>query len=307
MKINLPYCIIISSIVMISLLSCSTKKNIKIQEENNEISLKWKISENDTLVYRTLMDKIGETEFNLNIDKFFGAFSKTTSDSTNIKNDSTSNGFGKLLKSGFFKEINDLNKNTELETFLTKSNKFDKIIDVEMIRKSKNRKDTTNKNKLFSKMLTGTQLKGTIYDSGSLHSFWLNNAQRNLISLFFELPKGKLKIGDTWSLQNLNYVQYGNIFHCDKAERKNEVRLIDIRNVGNDNIAFIEYDILENASGEIDFMSSRISSQMKMTYKARAEFSINKGKWISYNGFLSVESKGMMGSTSKQKFELIEK
>ena len=304
---------LIITISIIGMFSCSTNKNVIIDNNTEKVTLKWKV--NDTIKYITKMEQIGEAEFNMDFEKTFGkvfnVITKKLKDSTNIKNDRIKNGFENLFKGDLFKEmkseLSKINDNTELITYLTKSSNFEKVVDIEMIRKNLRENDSIDKKNMFSMVKSGTQLKGSIYENGSLHSFWLNNAQRNLISLFFELPDKEIKKGDVWSLKYLNYIQYGNIFYCDKAEKINEVKLVDIRKENGETIALIEYDIYEFADGNIDLFGNKTPSNMKMKYNAIGEFSINKGKWISYKGLLSIETNGMISSKSKQKFELIEK
>ena len=313
MNKNKYFKFLIITISIIGMFSCSTNKNVIIDNNTEKVTLKWKV--NDTIKYITKMEQIGEAEFNMDFKKTFGkafnVITKKLKDSTNIKNDSIKDDFDNLFKGDLFKEIkselNKINDNTELITYLTKSSNFEKVVDIEMIRKNLKESDSIDKKNMFSIVKSGTQLKGSIYENGSLHSFWLNNAQRNLISLFYELPDKEIKKGDVWSLKYLNYIQYGNIFYCDKAEKKNQVKLVDIIKENGETIALIEYDIYEFADGNIDLFGNKTHSNMKMKYNAKGEFSINKGKWISYKGLLSIETNGMMSSKTKQKFELIEK
>ena len=313
MKKNYYIKFIFIGLSIIGLFSCSTGKNLISDNKINKITLKWKI--NDTIKYITKMEEIGETEFNMDFEKTFGdilnILSKKLIDSTDINNDSIKTGLNNLLKGNLFKkalsELNKINDNTELITYLTKSPKLENVVDVEMIRTGLKQTDSIDKKNIFSIMKSGTQLKGSIYENGSLHSFWLNNSQRNLVSLFFELPDKEIKKGDVWSLKNLNFIQYGNIFFCNKAEKKNKVKLVDIKKENGETIALIEYDIYEFVDGNINMFDNKTPSNIEVKYKAKAEFSINKGKWISYKGFLSIEANGMINSKSKQIFELIEK
>lgn len=256
------------------------------------------------------MELVEESEFNIDFKNTFGTL-LSLKDSVNPKKDSVKGNFNDFFNNDFFKEmkskLNKINDSTELVTYLTKSSNFEKVIDIEMVRENLIEIDSIDKENIYSIMKSGTQLKGSIYENGSLHSFWLNNAQRNLISLFFELPSKEIKKGDVWKLEYLNYIQFGNIFHCDYTEKKNEVKLLDIIEEDGKKIALIEYDIYEFADGEIDFFENKTPTNMKIKYNAISKFSINEGKWISYKGFLSTESNGMFNSKSKQKFELIEK
>jgi hypothetical protein len=45
---------------------------------------------------------------------------------------------------------------------------------------------------------------------------------------------------------------------------------------------------------------------MEIIFKARGEFSVDQGKWIAYHGIMSLDSKGFMNSSTRQKFALIE-
>ncbi len=283
--------------------------NLNAQINSEEILLKWKINKNDTLTYQTAMNQIGDSEFNFNFKEVFGNVLNNISDSIPIKKDSLSKNLNELDGNEIFKKVLEASKKVKLETRLFQSQKFVDIIDIEMSRTPiENIKgDSTEIKDVFPIMTEGIQLKGSIFEDGSIHSFWLNNSQRNLISLYFELPKKPVKIGDKWTLKDLNYIQYGNIFICDEAEKRHEVTLLDIKEQDGDKIAVIEYDIYEYVLGKIDFMGSVIPSRMEVMYKAKTEFSVNRGKWISYNGFLSIDSEGMMSSKSKQEFKLIEK
>ncbi len=257
------------------------------------------------------MEQIGESEFHMNLKNAFNAIPKNIRDSLHLKKDSLfgnpDNAFkGDLLKDMRAK-LNKMTDSTEVITYLTKSSKFEDVLDVEMIRKNLKQNAKSDEINMFSMFQSGTQLKGSIYDNGSLHSFWLNNAQRNLISLFFELPDKEIKKGDVWSLKGLNYIQYGNTFNCNKAKKVNEVKLIDIIKRNGETIALIEYNIYEYVDGNIDLIGHKTPSSMSVRFWAKGKFSVEKGKWISYNGLLSIESTGMMNSKSKQKLELIEK
>jgi hypothetical protein len=155
-------------------------------------------------------------------------------------------------------------------------------------------------------------LRGSVYKNGSLHSFWMKNNQKNLLSLFFELPNKELKKGDSWILSNVNFIGNDHNFICKKAEKKNQITLTDIRKLNGETIAVIDYNILEYVFGDFNtpaFLGNEAGSkktEMKFIYKAQAEFSVEKGKWISYNGIMSLDASGALNSVQKKKFALIE-
>jgi len=51
--------------------------------------------------------------------------------------------------------------------------------------------------------------------------------------------------------------------------------------------------------------NEKIESALSMSFNGIAEFSVNKGRWINYNGILETTQKGMMSGSSKQKLALI--
>lgn len=184
-----------------------------------------------------------------------------------------------------------------------------------MVAEEKNKKDddeVDGMNKMMNSMMKGTILRGSVYKNGSLHSFWMKSNQKNLLSLFFELPNKTVSIGDSWTLKNVNFIGNDQNFICRKAKKKNLITLIDIKEKDGETVAVINYDILEFVSGDFNSPSffgnggGNKPTEMKFIYKAQAEFSIDKGKWISYNGIMSLEASGVMTSVQKQKFALIE-
>jgi len=273
--------------------------------ENDYIELNWKLEPNDTLVYQTIMSEIGESKFEMD---FQGLFGKIT-DSIETKN--------KNFHKDFFEKLKGFYANTNLETKLSNSSDFNNVIDIRMIATPNSvDKDDDEKDRMsemMQSMMKGTMLRGSIHKTGELHSFWVKGSQKNLLSLFFELPNQPLKIGETWTLDNVNFIGNDQNFICREARKKNVITLKEINQVNGDSIALIDYDILEYVSGNFNspaFFNKESSQQktiMKFIYKAQEEVSIKKGKWISYNGIMSLDSNGAIKSTQRQKFALIEK
>src|SRR5690606_28485283 len=96
----------------------------------------------------------------------------------------------------FFKKFNDAFKNQDFVTTLT--NKNNGVIDIVMKTRPKETIeetdiDTTDSKenevlKMMQSMTQGVMLRGSVYETGGIHSFWVKSAQKNLIALFFELP-----------------------------------------------------------------------------------------------------------------------
>ncbi len=281
------------------LISCS---NTTQKKKITEVELNWKLSNNDTIFYKTVMNEIGESSFDMD---FGGVFDKM--------NDSTNSGFKDFGKN-FFKDIKDQWNNTNLITKVYNSSNFEDVIEIEMIaeQKEKDEDDTEDSNGFMSSMMKGTMLRGSFYKSGELHSFWVKSTQKNLLSLFFELPNGSIKVGDSWTLDNVNFIGNDQNFVCQEADKKNTITLTKVEEINGDTIATVEYNILEYVLGDFNtpafFGNSGKSTEteMKFIYKAEAQFSIQEGKWISYNGIMSLDSRGALKSVQRQKFALIE-
>ncbi len=226
--------------ITFGIFSCNTSKNSAIHLNSKKVLLKWNVR--DTVKYLTKMEPVEEDEFKVDYEGVFGKIFDTLVsgiDSTEIPNDSTKRDVGKLLNyfyKSFNAQLKESKDSTETITYLAPSSNTRGVIDIEMVRKRLNENDSI-KRSVFALMPLGTILKGSIYENGTLHSFWLNNGQRNLISIFFELPSKKVKKGDVWHLKYLNFIQYGNIFYCNKSIKKNEVKLLDLIKRNDETIA----------------------------------------------------------------------
>jgi hypothetical protein len=286
------------SMSLFLIIACSNTANKTTASDG--INLEWKVKKNDRLTYKTVMTEIGESTFEMDFGGLFGGL-----------NDST-----KTNQNDFFKKFKNVFNNTNLITFLSNSPDFENVIDIEMVIEDKEKNEEDNeeseKEKMMSSMMKGTMLRGSVYSNGSLHSFWVKSNQKNLLSLFFELPNKELNKGDTWTLSNVNFIGNDHNFICKKAEKKNVITLTDIKKSNGETIAVIDYDILEYVLGDFNtpaFFGNEAGSkktEMKFIYKAQAEFSIEKGKWVSYNGIMSLDASGALNSVQKKKFALIE-
>src|SRR5690625_7738523 len=121
---------------------------------------------------------------------------------------------------------------------------------------------------LFS-IQSGVLFRCSVYETGGIHSFWLNSSQKNLIAIFFELPKNPVKIGDKWSL-DINLISNDQNFECETAHKINEVELIDIKNINGERIAVLQYHIEEYVEGQFNshtfFGCNRGDTETMMSY-----------------------------------------
>ena len=226
--------------------------------------------------------------------------------------DTTENGISE--SKDLFRKLNQALLNQDYITTL--SNKGNGVIDIVMSTKPKelSKSNTDSKEgdiiKQLQSMNQGVMLRGSVYDTGGIHSFWVKSNQKNLISLLFELPGRPVKIGDKWSL-NIDLIANDQNFECDSSYKINEVTLADIKKINGETIAVVKYNIAEYVKGKFNaptFMSDdsgQKETMMKFTHQGIAEFSIDKGRWVTYDGIMGLEATGIMTANKKTKLTLI--
>ena len=257
-------------------------------QQKETVDLKWKI--NDTLTYKTVMRDV--------------VLEKSKEQT---ENDSISEKMNGMLKA-MQKQLSGLKYETKL--FPDKNGN----VDIAMMLK-KEKTDTTET--LFSgmaKMNGNIVLRGKVSPEGELLSFYYKSAQNNMISILFELPTEPVAIGDKWEVK-VDMISMDQNFKADTLYKKNVVRLKDIKSYNGNKIAVVEYDIEEFVSGDfgngmmVMFSKDKADKKtfMKMSHKATAEFDLEKGYWISYDGIMDVETNFSlmgMGGNKRTEFKL---
>jgi len=264
-------------------------------QKTDKYDLNWKIDKNDTLCYQTIMSVINNPD---DKDETF-SFIPDSID-------------GKEL----FKKLTEAFNNFDYETYLT--NPSDSTINIVLETVSDEKNEMLNNDSLddsqkemLKQFMSNIMVRGQIYKSGEIKSFWLKSTQKNLIAILFELPTIPVSIGDTWEL-DVNLIQNDQSFICDSAYKRNEVTFIGIETDNNEKIAVIKYDIVEYVDGTFKmpgFMGKDgpTEAMMKLSHKAVGRFSIDKGKWISYDGIMEYVASGVMDAHTKTRLALIEK
>ena len=264
--------------------------------QNNEtVDLKWKIAKEEKLNYATIMSKIDTTA----IDVDFGFLSKLSSSLSE-----------KTINEGktFLKKINEAYKNLDYTTSLSTNKKG--IIDIIMTTHVNESIKDEDVSKSIQPLNNTVALRGSVYDTGAIHSFWMKNKQKNLLAMFFQLPTTSVKVGDRWTI-NVNFIENDQNFECNKSHKINNVTLTHIKEINGEKIAVLKYHIEEFVEGVFNMPSfKKNSSEQKelmfnFAYHGIAEFSIDQGRWISYDGIMSLNASGIMTANSKSKFSLI--
>lgn len=266
--------------------------------------MEWKIAPGDTLSYKNIMATIEESEIDTDMSALFNAVIPDSLKNT-ISKDSL-NGFKKMANA--MKRASD---NIELVTRMT--NNGGGIIGIYLENTPEKRSERNNAaslsnamTDLMGGMTNNVMLRGSVLQKGGIHSFWVKTDQKNLIAMFFELPQKPVMKGDSWQI-DVNYIANDQNFECTESYRKNKVTLTDIRKTKDDTIAILEYDLEEYVKGNFGFFgaTSGNKTMMRFKFKAKAEFSINKGRWISFEGELESDSTGFMGGKTKKRIALI--
>lgn len=277
---------------LIALISCSfnsskseKRVNNYADDTNSRYLLKWKLQYGEFIGYRSSVELIEQSEVAINFD---------------LKEDVPFDEINKILEQ-YQTEFDKTKYNTTL-------NKV-KSGDIEIKMFSEDFKDKPGS---FlqgfnpENLMKGVVLRGLISELGKITSFYLQNNQKNLIALFFELPGYRVNIGDKWEL-DVNFLQFDQTFICENFERNNEVKFQDLRVVNGDSIAILKYNIYEYADGIMKnpLNNKKVKSSLKMRFTGIAEFSLIQGKWINYHGIIETDQTGMMNASSKQSLFLV--
>lgn len=268
-------------------------------QNNVNVKLNWKIEKNETLSYKTI---IAETTDESSKNEFDSIMNTLFTDSVTMQ---------------FIAAQQQIVKSAQNSVFSSKlTNKGNGVVDIVMMPMPKEETENTVPDSmtmfldLMKTMNSGPIVCGSVNATGDIQSFWVNNAQKNILALLFELPTKSVKIGDTWSI-DFNYFQNNPSFKCDSSFKSNKVALKEIKKINGENIAILHYEIVEFVEGLDDITAIDRSNDtpsfkfiptkttMKCTYEAVGEFSIDKGNWISYNGTLISEGQGLPNTTTK--------
>lgn len=159
----------------------------------------------------------------------------------------------------------------------------------------------------MEKMSGGVMLRGSIYEDGTIESFYTVNTQKNLLAMFFELPAKAVSVGVSWPV-DLHLISMDQSFICDTSYHKNSVNVVSVENKGGETIITLKYDIIEYVEGSVNspFNDGPTKTTMKMSYRAIAAFSVEKGRWTRYEGVMSEGRTGLISSQTTQKYTLVE-
>ena len=250
--------------------------------------LDWKLKPNEELIYKVSEEKL-KIEKNESSSSIWQNILKNLPDSIKSAADSVDE-----IENGATAYLKYLDSaQSDFETYIVLRKEKPSKIEVKFFtRKAKDKSaseiDTLlNMMSMFNK---GVTMRGELNDDGSISSFYIRQSQKNLLAMFFELPKYPVRIGDSWPLQ-INLIEFDQNFICEKAEKRNSVELSDVKIINGEEIAVLKYDIYERVEG--GFFNS--PTVMEISFTGNCEFSISKGRWENYSGTSKTYSSGFMG------------
>jgi len=155
---------------------------------------------------------------------------------------------------------------------------------------------------MMRRMQGTVQLRGEITDAGEVSSFYLQSRQKNLLAMLFQLPKERVKVGDSWQL-DVNLLEMGHGFICEKASRTNRATLVSLSDTEDgDTLAAIDYCIAESVEGKFMMpMSDKTQPcSMATSFVGRGEFLAKRGTWKRLAARMRTKATGMMSSDADQ-------
>ena len=183
-----------------------------LAQNGKTVLLKWKLPPAKNFTYNMVMQTIDTTKFT--------EYTLSPEELSNLFGSSTA--FKLPETKQFFSSLSKTFQNIDFSLKL-KENEHG-YVDLEMVSKDKqdaaaNKTDNTENvitefPKMMKKLEGNIVLRGAVNHDGSIQSFYTKNEQRNLLAIFFELPKKEVSVGDTWPLA-VNLISMDQHFTCE--------------------------------------------------------------------------------------------
>lgn len=257
-------------------------------------SLDWKLADEEIIAYKTAMEP-GEntnTAMSFNFDQLFAE-----TDAPDGLRDQLSN----ITFPDTFSMVTILQKNPV-------GNISVKLIvdEVEEVENEAGNPIGDTINQMMGDMEGTVQLRGELTPEGTIASFYLEQNQRNLLAMLFELPSAPVHVSDSWEI-DVNCVAMGHGFIASDANRINKVTLASVEeNDAGQAVAYLEYVIAETVDGDFlfPFSDDPIPTSMNCSFLGQGSFLIEEGRWEQFTGEFRIFATGMVESDTVQQFAL---
>ncbi len=267
---------------------------VGLEKAETEYSLNWKIDDGEVVAFKTAMNPVEDTESSISFD-FDQLF---TGNDIPIE---ARQQLSDIKLPRVFSMISILESNSH-ENISVKM-----IVDeIDLPENELDNEISEGFNELMGKMKGTVQLRGELTPDGAISSFYLEQEQRNVIAMFFELPTEPINIGDSWEI-DVNCISMGNGFIATNAERVNHVEFSElIENSDGESIAVLDYFIAETVEGDFQMPLSdeAVPTTMTCTFLGQGFFLIEEGRWEQFAGEFAIKSTGIMNSEVAQHFAL---
>jgi hypothetical protein len=267
-----------------------------VDSENGKplYTLDWKINENEVVAYKTAMNPVdgAEPSISFNIDRLFAEHDIT---------DEVRQQLAGIRLPEAFSMISVLERNS-------RDNISVKMIVLEVSLQENASDDGIGAvfDQLMSAMEGTVQIRGELTPDGAISSFYLEQEQRNLLAMLFELPTDPVYVGDSWEI-DVNCIAMGNGFIAANAERVNRVEFAEVReNADGELLAVLDYFIAEAVDGhfQIPFSDEAIPTTMTCTFLGQGLFLIEEGRWEQFTAEFALKATGLMNTDAVQHFAL---
>lgn len=266
---------------------------VKLSISQEKYLLRWNVSE--PIVY-----DVGVERVNVNKDDFDSFIEGVSREIGRWE----ANKFEKLLERSVSMQ-NKINESLSNRVILTKFT--DNRFNVRWFKFLKENTELSKKEVESAKMQTGVKLRGDICDNGSVYSQFLQREQKNLLSIFFQLPTDSVEIGDSWDL-DLQWIVTNHRFKCDSFDLRHSVELQGVTEINGEIIASLLYKLEEYMIGEdvAGWDNTKSEALYKFTNIGVCRFNITKGKWEFYDMINEVELHGAQNSSYRTRMYLKE-
>jgi hypothetical protein len=284
------------ALTTLSFTACSPNNPTTVTIENGETAytLDWKIASGEMLAYKTAMNRAEDSNptVSFNLDQIF-------TDDANLN--SLSQQFSNLRLPEVSSLISILEPNTRgnisVRMILDDVSTPDDLATDEL---------SQSFNQMMQKMEGTVQLRGELTPDGAISSFYLEQQQRNLLAIFFELPTGSVQVGDSWPL-TFNCIALGQQFIPNNVNKINQVTLTEISQTADGKpVAVLDYVLIETVDGNFQSPMTNEATPTAMTcsFLGRGRFLIESGRWEQLLGEFAVTSSGIMETNTIQRFAL---
>jgi hypothetical protein len=133
---------------------------------------------------------------------------------------------------------------------------------------------------------------------GNLKSFYLNQKQKNMVSMLFGLPSKPVSLTDSWH-PNVNLIDLGNGYIVDQPKRLNSAKIIKFEHQEDgDELAHIVYVVHEGLDGKYELKPGPHEPSFPFTlnasYLGYGVFSVKHGYWVKFVGILNIDGSGQV-------------